>query len=352
MGINSWFLKESQSLNFAVPVSTLASAYSGARAIQGSLRFPRPSGSEATAPVRDVPQKQPSFPTVPPSVTSRPPSDRNPWSPTQRLVRLNVIVSDRSGRRATNLPQSAFTVLEDGAPQQIKVFELADVPVSEGIIIDSSANVWDKRSEVEAAALALVRYSTPQDEVFIVNFNDEAFLDKDFTNDVKDLEEGVARTDPRGGAAMRDAIRMSIDHLKEKAKKDERVLVVVTDGNDNSSLISVENLIKSAQGGGVPIYIIGLLNEGNRHEAARCKRALEGMASTTGGESYFPKELAEVDRVAHQLAHNIRNRYTIVYSPANKATDGSFRRIAVTVKGPGRLVARTSKGYYATSNGR
>ena len=351
LGINSWSLKESQGLNFAVPVSTVASAYSGARAIQGSLTFPRSSVFAAPAPAADVPQKQPSLPRAPPSVTSRPPVRRNPWSPAEQLVRLNVIVSDQSGRRVTSLTQSAFTVLEDGAPQHIKFFEQGDVPVSEGIIIDNSTNVGDKRPKVEAAAFALVRDSNPQDEVFIVNFNDEAYLDKDFTNQVKDLEEGLTRIVSRGGAAMRDAIRMSIDHLKEKAKRNERVLVVLTDGNDNSSLISVENLIKSAQDAGVSINILGLLNEGDRHEAARCKRALEGLASSTGGESYFPKGLAEADRAAHQLAHNIRDRYTIVYAPANKTTDGSFRRITITVKGPARPVAKTSQGYYATNDG-
>jgi VWFA-related protein len=220
-----------------------------------------------------------------------------------------------------------------------------------GLVIDNSGSMREKRTKVEAAALALVKDSNPQDEVFIVNFNDEAFLDRDFTNDPKDLQEGLARIDSRGGTAMRDAIRMSIDHLKEKAKKDKKVLVVVTDGNDNSSLISIENLVKSAQDSGVLVYTVGLLNEEEKREAKKCKRALEELASVTGGESYFPKELAEVDRVAHQVAHDIRNQYILAYTPVNVALDGSFRQIKVTANGPNRPVVRTRSGYYATPDG-
>ncbi len=241
-----------------------------------------------------------------------------------RLVVLPVTVMDKTGHLVINLPETAFEVFENNVRQTIKVFKREDVPVSMGLVIDNSGSMRDKRAKVEAAALALVKDSNPKDEVFIVNFNDEAFLDKDFTNDVKDLEEGLARIDSRGGTAMRDAIRMSIDHLKEKAKKDKKVLVVVTDGNDNSSLISLENLVKSSQDSGVLIYTVGLLSEEEKREAKRCKRALEELASVTGGESYFPKEVTEVDRVAHQVARDIRNQYTLGYTPTNIALDGSL----------------------------
>ncbi len=268
-----------------------------------------------------------------------------------RLVVLHATVVDKNGRLLLNLPETAFQVFENGVPQQIKIFKREDVPVSMGLVIDNSGSMRDKRAKVEAAALALVKDSNPQDEVFIVNFNDEAFLDKDFTNDVKDLEEGLARIDSRGGTAMRDAIRMSIDHLKEKAKKDKKVLVVVTDGNDNSSLISLENLVKSAQDSGVLIYTVGLLSEEEKREARKCKRALEELATVSGGEAYFPRETAEVDRVAHQVARDIRNQYTLAYTPVNVALDGSFRQIKVTANGPNRPVVRTRTGYYATPDG-
>jgi Ca-activated chloride channel family protein len=268
-----------------------------------------------------------------------------------RLVVLHATVVDKSGHLVVNLPETAFQVLENGVPQIIKIFKREDVPVSMGLVIDNSGSMREKRAKVEAAALALVKDSNPQDEVFIVNFNDEAFLDKDFTNDTKELQDGLARIDSRGGTAMRDAIRMSIDHLKEKSKKDKKVLVVVTDGNDNSSLISLENLVKSAQDSGVLVYTVGLLNEEEKREAKRCRRALEELSGVTGGEAFFPKDLNEVDRVAHQVAHDIRNQYILAYTPANASLDGSFRQIKVTANGPNRPVVRTRTGYYATPDG-
>ena len=269
-----------------------------------------------------------------------------------RLVVLHATVVDKAGRFVTNLPREAFTIFENGIPQQIRTFRNEDVPVSMGLVIDNSGSMRDKRAKVEAAALALVKDSNPADEVFIVNFNDEAFLDnphnKDFTNNIKELEEALTRIDSRGGTAVRDALRMSIDHLKEKAKKEKKVLVAVTDGNDNSSLITLENLVKAAQQTEVVIYAIGILGEEERREAQRARRALESLAQATGGAAFFPKDLSEVDRIAHQVARDIRNQYTIIYSPSNAAMDNTFRQIKITVKAPGNPTVRTRSGYYAT----
>jgi len=269
-----------------------------------------------------------------------------------RVVVLPVTVVDKNGHLVTDLPKSAFTVTENGAAQEIREFKREDVPVSMGLIIDNSGSMRDKRAKVEAAALALVKDSNKDDEVFIVNFNDEAFLDnphgKDFTSDIKEMEEALTRIDSRGGTAMRDAIRMSIDHVKEKAHKDKKVLVVVTDGNDNSSVINLENLVKAAQQSGVLIYAVGLLSEEERREAKRAEHALNDLVVATGGEAFFPKELTEVDRIAHQVARDIRNQYTIVYSPSNQAMDGTYRQIKVAVNSSGRPAARTRSGYYAT----
>ena len=272
-----------------------------------------------------------------------------------RLVVCHTTVVDKNGHLVTDLPQNAFTVYENGVTQPIKSFKREDVPVSMGLIIDNSGSMRDKRARVEAAATALAKDSNPQDEVFVVNFNDEAFLDnphgKDFTSDIKEIEEALTRIDSRGGTAMRDAIRMSIDHLKEKAHKDKKVLVVVTDGNDNSSVVSLENLVKSAQQSEVLIYGVGLLSDEERREAKRAERALTDLAVATGGETFFPKEVSEVEKIAHQVARDIRSQYTIIYSPTNAAMDGSYRTIKVSVNAPGRLTARTRSGYYATDKG-
>lgn len=269
-----------------------------------------------------------------------------------RVVDLHATVVDKNGHLLTNLPERAFTVYENGMQQQIRKFQREDVPVSMGLIVDNSGSMRDKRAKVEAAALALVKDSNPQDEVFVVNFNDEPFLDlphgEDFTSNIKDMEEALTRIDSRGGTAMRDAIRVSIDHLKEKAHRDKKVLVVVTDGNDNSSLISLEALVKASQQSGVLIYSVGLLSEEEHREAKRAERALNALAEATGGEAFFPKEVSEVERIAHQVARDIRNQYSIVYAPSNQTMDGTFRQIKVTVKAPGGPTVRTRSGYYAT----
>jgi VWFA-related protein len=266
-----------------------------------------------------------------------------------RLVVLPVTVADKSGKLIPNLPQTAFKVYENGTEQPIKSFHREDVPVSLGIIIDNSGSMRDKRVKVETASADLVKASNPQDQVFVVNFNDEAYLDVPFTNDIKKLEQGLARIDSRGGTAMRDAISMSIDYMKENGKKDKKVLLVVTDGNDTASTGTLEKLVAKAQKSEVLIYAIGLLNEEERREARKAKRALDELTSASGGLAYYPKELADVDKIALLVAHEIRNQYTITYTPTIQALDGSFRQIKVTVSGAGRSAqVRTRTGYYAT----
>ena len=269
------------------------------------------------------------------------------FSTDTRLKVLHATVFDKSGKFVTNLPQSAFEVFEDGKLQAIKIFKREDIPVSMGIIVDNSGSMRDKRQKVESAALALVQESNREDEVFIVNFNDEAYLDTDFTSDIKQMQQGLTKIDSRGGTAMRDAIRMSIDHLKEKGKKDKRVLLVVTDGNDNASQVSLESTVRAAQDAETIVFAIGLLSEEERREASKAKRALMTLTEATGGQSFFPKDATEVERIAHQVARDLRNQYTIAYSPSNSALDGTYRQLKVVANGPNHPVVRTQSGYYA-----
>jgi VWFA-related protein len=267
-----------------------------------------------------------------------------------RLVILPATVQDKSGHLITNLTEGQFQVFDNNAPQPLKLFKREDVPVSLGLIIDSSGSMRDKRARVEAAALTLVKESNKEDEVFIVNFNDEAFLDQPFTSDIKKMEQALSKIDSRGGTAMRDAIRMSIDHEKQNAKRDKRVLLVVTDGDDNASMVSLENLVREAQSSDVVIYSIGLLSEEEKREAKRAKRALLTLTETTGGMAFFPKDANEVEQIAHQVAHDIRNQYTLGYSPPGSALDGAYHAVKVVANAPNRPVVRTRTGYYATKD--
>jgi len=265
-----------------------------------------------------------------------------------RLVVLHATVIDKNGKHVTTLPRSAFHAFEDGVEQQIRIFRREDVPVSMGLVIDNSGSMRAKRSKVEAAALGLVKASNPQDEVFIVNFNDQPYQDVPFTSDLKRMEEGIARIDSSGGTAMRDAILASINYAKSKGRHDKKVIVAITDGNDNMSEVDLDRLIREAQQQEVVVYVIGLFSDEDRGEAKKAKRAIDELTKATGGLAYYPEKVDEVGKVALQVAHEIRNQYIIAYSPSNPALDGSYRRIRLEVKGPNRPVARTRTGYYAT----
>jgi Ca-activated chloride channel homolog len=283
-----------------------------------------------------------------PQDKAAPSSDEPTFTVGTRLVVLPVSVVDKSGKLVTNLQEKAFKVFENGVQQPIKIFRREDVPISLGIIIDNSGSMREKRKSVESASLDLVRASNPMDEVFIVNFNDDAFLDVPMTNDIKKMEEGIARIDSRGGTAMRDAISMSMDYLRKEGHRQKKVLLVITDGNDNASNITLEKLVGRAQQNETLVYCIGLLNDEERREARMAKRALDAISRDSGGLAFYPKSASNVDAIALQVAHEIRNQYTIAYSPTVPQMDGSFRQIKVTVSGPGHLVVRTRTGYYAT----
>jgi len=294
--------------------------------------------------------------TRPPGTKAAPQSDQSEESGAifrsdTRVVVCPTTVVDKEGHLVTNLPKTAFTVYEDKEPQKFTM-KREDVPVSLGLIVDNSGSMREKRKKVETAAADLVVASNKDDEVFVVNFNDSAYLDlpheKDFTNDIEEMKEALARIDARGGTAMRDALNMSIVHLKEKAHRDKKVLVVVTDGVDNSSIISLEALVKVAQQSGVLIYAVGLLSDEDRRDATRAKRELDSLTEATGGRAFFPKELADVEHIAQEVARDIRNQYTIAYSPTNAALDGTFRAIKIVVNAPGHPTVHTRSGYYAT----
>ncbi|MGH9674901.1 MAG: VWA domain-containing protein [Bryobacteraceae bacterium] len=265
-----------------------------------------------------------------------------------RLVLLHATVVDKNGSLITNLGRDAFAVFENNIAQQLKVFRREDVPVSLGLVVDNSGSMRDKRKKVESAALALVKASNPEDEVFIVNFNDDAWLDVEFTRDIKVMEEGITKIDSRGGTAMRDAVSMSIDYLKKEGKKDKKILLIITDGNDNTSTMTLERLVGKVQQAEILVYSIGLLSEEERGEARKAKRSLDAITHASGGQPYYPKEAEEVDKMSLQVAHEIRSQYVLAYTPSEQALDGTFRQIRVTVKGPNRPIARTRTGYYAT----
>jgi Ca-activated chloride channel homolog len=266
-------------------------------------------------------------------------------------VILHATVVDGHQHLVTSLPQSAFTVYEDGRPQPIISFRREDVPVAVGILVDDSGSMREKRPAVTQAALNFVRSSNPDDRVFIVNFSDSAYLDVDFTSSIPKLKEGLENIEAKGETALYDAVVASTDQIMKQQnvdkKLDKKVLLVITDGWDNASAESLEQAIRRVQvEGGPTIYTVGLLDQESKRKG---KRALKALAEETGGVAFLldATDLALVDQVTQQVARDIRNQYTIGYKKDPQAPAG-YRTIKVLARAPGfkDLQVRTRSGYY------
>lgn len=261
-------------------------------------------------------------------------------------VAVHATVVDDKNRMVMNLTKAAFTVLENGHPQTLTSFRQEDIPVSMCIVIDNSGSMREKRDKVNKAALNLVRASNPQDEVCVVNFNDEFYLDQPFTSKINLLKEALEKVEARGGTALYDAMVATSNEMKIHARLQKKVLFVVTDGEDNASRESLEQTVRTLQEeNGPTVYAIGLLGE---ERVRRSRRALQTVAEATGGIAFLPKTLEEVDEISRTVAHDIRSQYTISYKPTTPKSAGGYRSIRVEARAKGykKLVVRTRSGYY------
>ena len=312
-------------------------------------------GAQNTTPPEAPPRSSQPAPSQPPAETP-PPGQQTPQSQEPggfvfhadvQEVLLHATVIDDKQRMISNLDKNAFSVFEDGKPQVIKSFRYEDVPISLGIVIHNSGSMREKRAKVNKAALNLVRASNPQDEVFVVNFSDEFFLDQPFTSKINLLQNALEKYETRGGTALYDAVVASADELKRHGKLQKKILFVVTDGEDDASRESLEQAVRQLQEeNGPTVYAIGLLGD---ERARRAKRALQTISERTGGIAFFPRTLDEVDQISSAVARDIRNQYTIGYKPTTPKSAGGYRTIRVEARasGHGKLTVRTRSGYYA-----
>jgi Ca-activated chloride channel homolog len=250
-----------------------------------------------------------------------------------------------------NLTKDDFAIYEDGVKQTLISFQHTDLPVSMGLVVDNSGSMYKKRPSVNKSALDLVEASNPQDEAFVVNFSDEAFIDSDFTSNINKLRDGLSHIDSRGGTALYDAVVASADKLVADAKRPKQVLILITDGEDNASTLNLEQTIARVQQlSGPVIYSIGLLfgDEMSRAEVRHARRALEMLSQETGGMAFFPKSIDQIDQIAAEVARDIRSQYTLGYHSTKPTTVPGFRRVEVTAesKGSGKLTVRTRTGYF------
>jgi Ca-activated chloride channel homolog len=261
-------------------------------------------------------------------------------------VALHATVVDDQRHLVTNLDRPAFTVFEDGVRQATTSFHRDDVPVAMGIVIDNSGSMREKRDKVNQAVLNLIRASNPNDEIFVVNFSQDSYLDQDFTSDVNLLQQALQKVSAQGSTALYDAIVASAVHLKNNTRIERKVLLVVTDGRDNASQETLQEATRRLQEqNGPTLYAIGLLGDELQKSGTG---ALQSLADSSGGVAFFPKSLDDVDGITRTVAHDIRSQYTIAYKSSNPNPNGGYRRIQVTVQAPGyrNLTARTRTGYY------
>jgi VWFA-related protein len=265
-------------------------------------------------------------------------------------VVLNATVLD-GNKLVPDLKKENFEVYEDGVKQTLISFQHTDVPVSIALVVDNSGSMSRKRPSVNKSALDLVAASNPQDEAFVVNFSDEAFIDQEFTSDLNKLRDGLGHIESRGGTALYDAVVASADKLVADAKRPKQVLVLITDGEDNASTLSLEQTIRRVQQlSGPVIYTIGLLfgDEMSRAEVRHARRALEMLSTETGGIAFFPKSIENIDQISAEVARDIRNQYTLGYHSTKPTTEPGFRRVQVVATGNGsaKLTVRTRTGYF------
>jgi Ca-activated chloride channel family protein len=264
---------------------------------------------------------------------------------TSRLVLLDVSVQDSQGGFVSGLSKDAFRVYEDGKPQVISQFADADIPVTVGIVVDESGSMRPKRPEVITAALAFIHASNPQDEMFVVNFNERArrgLPDKElFSDNGDELRAALWKGVPDGRTALYDAIEISL-HQLDLGRRDKKTLVVISDGGDNVSKHSLQEVMQDALRSLATIYTVGIFDA---DDPERNPAVLEKLAHISGGGVYFPKKLEQIVPVCKQIAKDIRTRYTIGYIPPTQGKAERSIKVVAAAPRHGKLVVRTRSRY-------
>jgi Ca-activated chloride channel homolog len=270
------------------------------------------------------------------------------------LVLLDVAVKDRLGGFVSGLKKEDFKVLESKVPQDISIFQAQDVPVTVGLVVDNSGSVRPKKPEIVTAALTLVKHSNPHDEVFVLNFNDRIVKGLpegvDFTDDHAKLRDALVVNPAQGRTALYDGLRMALDHI-EKGRLDKKTLVLISDGGDNASDTTRDEIVRLVQESLTTIYTVGIFNP---HDKDKNPGFLKQLAEVSGGEYFAPQTLQHLSGVCEKIAKDIRNRYTLGYSPKNLTFDGKVRKLRVLALHPesGKTLEVRTRTQYIAAEGR
>ncbi len=277
------------------------------------------------------------------------------------LVVVHTTVLDKSGHFVSGLKKEDFTVFEDGVAQTMASFSQEDVPISLGIVIDTSGSMRSKIDSVSKAALAFIRASNPEDEVFLIGFSEEVELLEDYTNDLEAIADTLDNIIVSGGTALYDAIHLAVAKA-QKGIKPKKAIVVISDGEDRDSYYKLEEMIERVQESDVQVYTVGFLNpvpdkglfgRWSKSIPEKAHDALQRISEETGAKSFFPQRVAEINKIVSEIAYELRNQYSIGYVSSNTLRDGTYRRIKVQLdpaKAQG-LHTRYRRGYQAPKAG-
>jgi Ca-activated chloride channel family protein len=271
------------------------------------------------------------------------------------LVELDVTVIDQNGLAIMDLKKDDFNVYEDKIKQTIANVSREEVPVSFGMVIDTSGSMKTKLQTVSDAAVSLVKQMRAEDEAFVASFNTEPELVQDFTADRRELEDAISQLYTLGGTALLDAIIATSDYANEKGKRRRKALVVISDGLEKNSSVKEKEVLEAIKENEVQVYLVGFVDEDGekslfgKSPAKKAKDLLSRLADDSGGKAYFPQDVSEIPAIAAQIAKDLRTQYVVSYYPSNENRDGTYRTIQVNVNSQSsrKLIARTRRGYYA-----
>ena len=270
------------------------------------------------------------------------------------LVLLNASVRDAKGQFATGLREQDFSIYEDGIRQSVRLFQQEDTPVTVGLVVDHSGSMRPKLKDVIAAARTFVQASSPEDRMFVVNFNEKVTLglpaSLPLTNRPEDLASAIASASTTGMTALYDAVFQARRQL-QTGTRDKKVLIVISDGGDNASRHTLAEVLQMAGRSTVLVYTIGIFDDA---DPDRNPAVLRRLAAATGGEAFFPQETAEVVSICERIARDIRSQYTLGYVSSALARPGAYRtiRVAAGAPGYGKLSVRARSGYIVAGDSR
>ncbi len=269
------------------------------------------------------------------------------------LALVNVTVTDPYNRLVTGLDPDNFRIFEDNIEQEVVNFSSEDVPISIGVILDLSGSMANKLGKAKQAALQFFKTANPQDEFFLVGFNEHAELLSPFTSNVEDLQTRMLSASAKGRTALLDAIYLGLSQMRG-AQNGKRALLIISDGGDNNSRYNEKDIKRLVREADTQLYSIGIFDpfeyRSRTPEELNGPSLLSEMTDLTGGRAFTAENLNDLPDIAAKIGEELRNQYVLGYHPSNKARDARWRKIKIklrTPKGLPPLTAYAKTGYYA-----